>query len=260
MTSASAAAPLLTTCTPPASGTAAARAARAPAPRGPRRPVARSSSTSVAPPATVTASRAARESGARPRFVCTTTPVALSTSRNEETDDGSRSSTTATTSSGATAPSRQACSTEATTPFTTGRPSRRAASSTAGTASTASVRGVRRLGSSCTQAPSDGWRRRTGIEPPDRDTGHYGFEDRGDDLCPSPVPDPFRHSGAIPVPARNRPGIVPVCTHPMRLCACVSETTSADPVPGTAQSGSAAAHGHPRQPDPGVPAPQAPTG
>ena len=38
---------------------------------------------SVAPDAMVTASTAEAESGARPRLVCTTTPVALTTRRNE---------------------------------------------------------------------------------------------------------------------------------------------------------------------------------
>src|SRR5258708_7962607 len=75
----SAAALLLTTCTAPAAGTARARASSAPPPRRPRLPVARSNSTSVQPAAASMASRAAADSGARPRLVCTRTPAALIT-------------------------------------------------------------------------------------------------------------------------------------------------------------------------------------
>ena len=83
-------------------------------------------------------------------------------------------------------------------------------------------------------AEADGNRTRlTGIP------GHYGFEDRGSDPCPSPpkgpltcgftvrgVPDPFRHSGTIPKPARNRAGLYPsyaaVCGHADHLSTAVS--------------------------------------
>src|ERR1035441_5455958 len=52
--------------------------------REPRSPVARSSSRLLYPMAArATAARAAGASGARPRFVCTTTPVAFSTRRSE---------------------------------------------------------------------------------------------------------------------------------------------------------------------------------
>ena len=79
---ASAAAPLFTTCAAAAAGTAASSAPTAPAPRGPRSPVARSSSTSHVPAATSSAARAASDSGARPRLVCSSTPVALRTGRS----------------------------------------------------------------------------------------------------------------------------------------------------------------------------------
>ena len=64
-----------------AAGAAAAKAARVPRPRRARRPVARSNSTSVYPAAPSSASTAADESPARPRLVCSTTPVALITGR-----------------------------------------------------------------------------------------------------------------------------------------------------------------------------------
>ena len=104
-TSASAAAPLFATCAAAAAGTAASSAPTAPAPRGPRSPVARSSSTSHVPAATSSAARAASDSGARPRFVCSSTPVALRTGRSVVAVRGSASSAASTTSAAASAPS-----------------------------------------------------------------------------------------------------------------------------------------------------------
>ena len=81
--STSAAAPLLTTSAASASGTAASRAAsgaaapRAARARSPGRARRRRSRRRPRSPST-----AAAESGARPRLVCTTTPVALSTGRS----------------------------------------------------------------------------------------------------------------------------------------------------------------------------------
>src|ERR1700756_4136082 len=128
----SAAALLLTTCTPPAAGTARASAASAPRPRRARRPVARSNSTSVAPPAATTASRAARDSGARPRLVCTTTPVAFRTGRRLDAVAGSAATACSATRSGSISPARARCWASAIADFTSARPSSRSASARRG--------------------------------------------------------------------------------------------------------------------------------
>ena len=78
-----AAAPLLTTSASSAAGHGRQQGVAAcPAPRRARAPVARSNSTSTCRPRRPIASTAAADSGARPRLVCSTTPVALSTGRS----------------------------------------------------------------------------------------------------------------------------------------------------------------------------------
>ena len=104
--SSSAAALLLTTRAASASGTAAASASSAPRPRRARLPVASSNSTSVAPAATRSASRAAADSGARPRLVWTMTPVALITCRRLVAYAGRAAMAAAVTSSGLISPRR----------------------------------------------------------------------------------------------------------------------------------------------------------
>src|SRR4051794_1604140 len=175
--SSSAAALLLTTCAPPAAGTARASAASAPRPRRARRPVTRSNSTSVAPPAVITASSAACDNGARPRLVCTTTPVALMTGRRLAALTGSAATACSATCSGSISPARASCWAWATTDFTNARPSTRAASARRGSASSTSVRGTRLRGSpmSCPEsmAEADGNRTRQRQDLPLSD-----FEDR----------------------------------------------------------------------------------
>ena len=160
----SAAALLLTTCTPPAVGTARASAASAPRPRRARRPVARSNSTSVVPPAATTASSAARDSGARPRLVCTTTPVALTTGRRLDAVAGSAATACSATRSGSISPARARCWASAITDFTSARPSTRCGFGQAriGEQDVGAGHSPARV----THVGSEGaWRRRTGIEP-----------------------------------------------------------------------------------------------
>lgn len=142
-----AAALLLTTWTPSASGTARASASIAPRPRRARAPDSRSNSTSVAPAATVTASTAAGDSGARPRFVWSSTPVMLTTGRRLVAWRGSAASATSATSSGSISPCRTRCCACTTASLTAVRPSRSTAATSRGSASTASVRGTRLRGS-----------------------------------------------------------------------------------------------------------------
>ena len=78
-TSASAAAQLFTTIAASAAGTAASSAPIAASPRGPRRPVPQVELDVGGAAGRDDASTAAADSGARPRLVCTRTPVALST-------------------------------------------------------------------------------------------------------------------------------------------------------------------------------------
>ena len=101
-----AAALLLTTCTLSAAGTAAARAASVPRPRRPRVPLARSNSTSVQPAAAASASVAAADSGARPRLVCSSTPVALITGVRVAARAGNAATAASATPSGAIVPAR----------------------------------------------------------------------------------------------------------------------------------------------------------
>ena len=150
----SAAALLLTTCTPPAVGTARERAASAPRPRRARRPVSRSNSTSVAPLAVTTASTAARDRGARPRFVCTTTPVALITGRRLDAERGNAATASSATCSGSISPALARCCACVTTVFTSARPSTRSASASRGSARRTSVRGTRRRGSVTAGSPA----------------------------------------------------------------------------------------------------------
>src|SRR5215831_3826383 len=145
--STSAAALLLTRCTAPAAGTARASASSAPAPRRPRFPEARSNSTSVQPAAARTASRAAADSGARPRLVCTITPVALITGVSEAAVGGSAATAASATLAGLMAPALAsfcACETAA---LTSVPPSCSRAAASRGSASTTSVLGTRRRGS-----------------------------------------------------------------------------------------------------------------
>lgn len=141
---ASTAALLFATNTASASGTAADRAASAPAARWPRPPVARSNSTGVFPAASINASTAAADSGARPRLVCTTTPVALRTRPSCERDAGKAAAAASAASSGASAPSRTRRNADPTASRTTSRPSRPIPACKRGSAITASTRGVAR--------------------------------------------------------------------------------------------------------------------
>ncbi len=148
--STSAAALLLTTCTACASGTALASAASIAAPRRPRAPVARSNSRSVHPAAALRASRAAADSGARPRLVCNRTPVALTMGVRLAASRGSPVTAAAATSSGRIWPSLARCCARCTASRTSGRPSRSSAAASRGSARTASVRGTSLRASSTT--------------------------------------------------------------------------------------------------------------
>src|ERR1700754_1950830 len=125
------------------------------APRGPRPPVARSSSTSQVPAARSRAARAAAESGARPRLVCSSTPVAFSTGRRPVAVVGNESSTALTTASCSTgsSPRRARSCAAVTADLTRARPSRSAAAAIRGSARTASVRGTPRRGSTVVTGP-----------------------------------------------------------------------------------------------------------
>lgn len=167
-----AAAPLLTTWTSSAAGTASRRAAMAPRPRGARLPVPKSSSTSVYPPTAAIASSAARDSGARPRLVCSTTPVALCTGLRPTARAGSAARAAWTASPGPIRPSRTACWAVATAALTRGLPSRANASPSRGSpSSTVALGTCRRVSAggcrvlSATVHPDRSQRRRTGIEP-----------------------------------------------------------------------------------------------
>ena len=143
--------------------------------REPRVPRARSYSRFEYPAAMrLIASRAERASGARPRLVCSTTPVALITGRS---DGAARRCTRARTaapqpSGGAAPPLARACSIVSRTARTT-RPRGCAVRSaaTSGSASSASTAGSRRRGS--VTAPWPWWYRATqvsarGSRPPRR--------------------------------------------------------------------------------------------
>ena len=172
-TRASAAAPLLTTCTAPASGTAAASAASAPRPRGPRRPVAGRARRRWAGGGHHAPRRLPRDRGARPRLVCTTTPVALMTARSDVAEDGQRCED----HGRRPRPARRRRRGTRRRTSVTMRLTRRPAQATQrrprsrGSARTTSVRGVRRghrvgMGHLPLRRGSVAmWRRRTGIEP-----------------------------------------------------------------------------------------------
>ncbi len=177
-----AAALLLVRWTASAPGTASARADRAPVPRRARRPVARSNSTSVGPEAARSASRAASESGARPRLVWITTPVALRTGSSEAAVGGRAATVASAARSGANAPRRTRSWASATARRTRSRPNRSAAATSRGSASSASVRGTRRLASVIGWSPTEAYGNRThpaGI--PDR----IGVEDREGHQAPA---------------------------------------------------------------------------
>src|SRR6266516_2786419 len=142
--SSNAAALLLTTCTARASGTAAASAASAPRPRRARWPVDRSYSTSVVPVAIDNASRAAADSGARPRLVWMMTPVALITHCRLVAWAGSVAIALSAISSGSISPRRARSCASVMASFTVCRPRRPAAAASSGTASRTSVAGMRR--------------------------------------------------------------------------------------------------------------------
>ena len=186
-TSASAAAPLLTTCTASGVGHRGGQGAQRAAPRGPRCPVARSSSTSVAPAAVTSAATAAAESG-RPAEVGVHDDAGRVEDRAQRrrrrgqagehrVDDVVRRRRL---------PARHPSSTSVTTRLHQRRgPAARPRPTSRGSASTASVRGVRGAGRRrCTQrllpapvvddvAEADGNRTRLTGMP-----GHNGFEDR----------------------------------------------------------------------------------
>ena len=125
--------------------TPARRLPRAPAPRRERTPAARSNSTSQWPAAATIAFTAAADSGARPRLVCTSTPVALITGVSAAARAGSSATAASATSSGAICPALACCWARPTAALTSGRPSLRSASARRGSASSRSVRGTRRL-------------------------------------------------------------------------------------------------------------------
>ena len=149
MTNSSAAAPLFTTITSPAAGIAARRAASVARPRAARVPSARSYSTSTYPDAAISASRAAAESGARPRLVCNTVPVALMTGLRLVACAGSPRSTSSMRRAGLSDPSRTRPCDVWTASRTRARPRRRWGSASRGSASTEFVCGTARRGSVC---------------------------------------------------------------------------------------------------------------
>ncbi len=89
--------------------------------------------------------RAAADSGARPRLVCTSTPVALITGVSAAARAGSSATAASATSSGAICPALARCWARLTAALTSARPSLRSASARRGSASSTSVRGTRRL-------------------------------------------------------------------------------------------------------------------
>src|SRR6476469_1552774 len=87
---------------------------------------------------------AASDSGARPRFVCRTTPVALITSWRDVAVSGNPATAASTTAAGSNAPWRACCCAAATASLTVDRPSRVIASASRPSARTTSVRGTLR--------------------------------------------------------------------------------------------------------------------
>ena len=88
------------------------------------------------------ASAAAADSGARPRLVCTSTPVALITGVSAVARAGSSATAASATSCGAICPSLARCWARPTAALTRARPSLRSASARRGSASSRSVRGT----------------------------------------------------------------------------------------------------------------------
>src|SRR5262249_33097297 len=132
--------------------------------------------TSVQPAAARTASRAAPDSGARPRLVCTRTPVALITGVRVAAVGGSEAAAASATLAGLIAPERASSWARVTAALTNVAPSSSRAGTGGGPASTPSVLGTGRRGSTTAplrraRRPSPGRRRterrRTGIEPAD---------------------------------------------------------------------------------------------
>ena len=87
-------------------------------------------------------------------LVCTTTPVALMTRRSVVADPGSASRAMVATASGASSPERARRWASTTDALTTSTPSRRTAEAKRASASSASVRGMLRRGSSLTRPSS----------------------------------------------------------------------------------------------------------
>jgi hypothetical protein len=152
--SSSAPAALLTTRAASAPVAALASASAA-APRRPLVPAARSYSTLAYPAASATAARAAADSGARPRLVCSTTPVAFTTPRVRRAQ--SASSVPATLAASSSIPGtgpppaaarRPAASASRAAPTTGPRPNAATRSTSTGCPSSRSIFGSRRRGSS----------------------------------------------------------------------------------------------------------------
>ena len=128
--------------------------ASAAAPRRPRAPAARSYSTAAYPAACATASFAAADSGARPRLVCSTTPVAFTTARvrlahTPSSSPATRAASSSTSGTGpppATTP-RLASSARRAAPSTAPRPKLPARSISCGCPSSTSMLGSARRGS-----------------------------------------------------------------------------------------------------------------
>ena len=95
----------------------------------------------MAPAAACTASRAAADSGARPRLVCTRTPVALITGVRVAATGGSAAAAASATAAGLMAPDLASSCARATAALTSGPPSRSRAATSRGSASTTSVLG-----------------------------------------------------------------------------------------------------------------------
>ena len=97
---------------------------------------------SVQPAAACTACRAAADSGARPRLVCSSTPVALMTGVSEAAAKGSSATAASATAAGSMSPVLARSCARRTAASTSGLPRRSCAPASRGSASTASVRGM----------------------------------------------------------------------------------------------------------------------
>jgi hypothetical protein len=96
----------------------------------------------VQPAAACTAPRAAADSGARPRLVCTRTPVALITGVRVAAIGGSEAAAASATLAGLIAPERASSWARATAALTSAAPSSSRAATRRGSASTTSVLGT----------------------------------------------------------------------------------------------------------------------